>query len=329
MMVFATIMFDHSLRLSQLYKTFPHGLYISDALWFLLAPLIWLYLKKRVGDSLLKWWDSLHLIPFIYMSHLFWPTLTAPVDMKLRFFEAFLASGRIHSWGVKVIILVMMIQIIGYLVASLKMLLQYERKYRQMASGNELQHLIKLRWTVMFFTAYFLFEFSFSTYRNFAGIQNQFIENWSLVMWTAFLILLTFTVVRDPKAVFASLKPIKPKFEGDDATELKNRLVAFMKSSFPFLDNSLTLPQLAESIQISASQLSFLLNSHMKTSFYDFINRHRVLHAANLLDNGEHRKLSIFGIAQASGFKSKASFYSFFKKEFGVTPTKYIEQKST
>ncbi|WP_162843253.1 helix-turn-helix domain-containing protein [Ichthyenterobacterium magnum] len=176
---------------------------------------------------------------------------------------------------------------------------------------------------------YFIFEFAFSTYRNFANIQNRFIENWSLVMWTLFILILSYTIVKSPKLIFESIaepKRRKQKYEGLDFFEIEKELLSYIETSKPFLDNNLTLPQLAKSIKLTPHQLSFALNTHLKTTFYDFVNTYRVKYAAQLLESGEHLKLSIFGVAQVSGFKSKASFYSFFKKQFNTTPSKFIEK---
>jgi AraC-like DNA-binding protein len=43
-----------------------------------------------------------------------------------------------------------------------------------------------------------------------------------------------------------------------------------------------------------------------------------------LLQNGEHTRQTLLGIAMDAGFNSKASFNRVFKKLSGRTPTEYI-----
>jgi two-component system response regulator YesN len=46
----------------------------------------------------------------------------------------------------------------------------------------------------------------------------------------------------------------------------------------------------------------------------------RLMHAVNLIENTD---LAVSEIADASGFYDVAYFSSYFKKHFGITPTKY------
>lgn len=327
LLIFTIILFDHSLRLSELYKNFPYGLYISDSLWYLLAPLIWFYIKSRFGNFRFKLKDVIHFVPFVSFVIIYRRLLIANPDLKVIILENYLSNNSIHSTKVKIFILIMMIQILVYLLMSLFHLLRYEKKYKLNYSNNKLNHLITLKRIILFFLTYFLFEFSFSTFRNFFNIQNKFIENWSLVMWVFFMISLSYTIMRYPDLMFKKIIRPKSKYENLNVANLTMKLTTFMTDSSPYLDSNLSLNKLADSIDVKPNQLSYLLNTTLKTSFYDYINSHRVRHVARLLDEGEHKKLSIYGIAQMSGFKSKASFYSFFRNEFGTTPKKYISDK--
>ena len=328
MLLFSVILFDHSLRLSDLYKSFPYGLYTSDALWYLIAPLIWIYFKTRIGNRSLVPGDVLHFIPFLFFLFIYRNLPFASASFKIQLLKSFHAQNSTHSTPVKIFILIMMVQILCYLVASFLLIRRYEKKFKSISSGNEYRYLIGLKRVISIFTLYFLFEFTFSTYRNFANYQNQTLDNWSLVVWTLFLTVLAYVVMQNPKQLFSTIRPVKGKFEDLDLELLKKKLLFQMEESLPFLDQNLTLPKLADAIGSTPHQLSFLLNNNMGTSFYDFINTKRVRYAADLLEAGAHNQFSIFGIAQASGFKSKASFYSFFKREFKLTPKQYLKYRN-
>ncbi|WP_436515845.1 helix-turn-helix domain-containing protein [Ekhidna sp. To15] len=200
--------------------------------------------------------------------------------------------------------------------------------YKKVSSEDSIVDFVILKQIILFFGLYFLFEFSFSTFRNILGIQNKFIENWSLVMWTLFMISLVVTVIRFPSNVFKIIKLPKKKNLNFDISELKRRVLRFMDSECPYLNDKLTITELASNIGCTSNQLSHVLNHELSKSFYDFVNSYRVKHAERQLKNGDHHKLSIFGIAQASGFRSKASFYNFFKKEFDTTPKEYIKRNN-
>ena len=63
----------------------------------------------------------------------------------------------------------------------------------------------------------------------------------------------------------------------------------------------------------------------MNSSFYEFINTHRVEKVKELLKEGRAEQLSILGVAEESGFNSKASFNRIFKKATGLTPSAYLK----
>jgi AraC-like DNA-binding protein len=49
-------------------------------------------------------------------------------------------------------------------------------------------------------------------------------------------------------------------------------------------------------------------------------------HAISLLRAGTHLTISIEGIAERSGFKSKSIFYAAFKEEYGMPPTDWMKK---
>jgi AraC-like DNA-binding protein len=328
LIVFAIILFDHSLRLSELYKVIPWGLYISDSIWYLIGPLLWFYLKFRIKDQQLSLLDLLHFVPFLGFVIIYGNLPFLDPEIKIRYLENYLQRGEVHSMRVKVFILIMMIQMTAYFIASYIFLNRIEREYKSASSDNRIFDLIILKRIILFFGLYFLFEFSFSTFRNFSNIQNRFIENWSLVMWTLFMISFVITIVRYPDNVFEIIRLGVKRNVNLDLGKFKELLLKYMDSEKPYLKGRLTLPELASGIGCTPNQLSFVLNQGMNTSFYDLINSYRVQHVAKQLEEGLHKKLSIFGVAQASGFRSKASFYSFFKKEFGTTPSRFIKDNN-
>jgi AraC-like DNA-binding protein len=66
----------------------------------------------------------------------------------------------------------------------------------------------------------------------------------------------------------------------------------------------------------------------MQTKFATLKSDLRINYAVELLSGNLNDSFTIEGIAQQSGFKTRASFYGAFKERVGVTPTEYIASKS-
>ncbi len=94
-----------------------------------------------------------------------------------------------------------------------------------------------------------------------------------------------------------------------------------------FLDNGLNLSTVAEKLDISIHETSFLINDTAKGNFYSFINKYRIEEAKKLLVSSKIDELNILGIAFASGFNSKTAFNTAFKKWVGVSPTIYAKEQ--
>lgn len=105
--------------------------------------------------------------------------------------------------------------------------------------------------------------------------------------------------------------------------ELHSKLHTVMDFQKPHLDEELTLTKLASIIETTDKKLSALLNHHLSTSFYSYINNYRIEEFKKKIQSSEFKSLTIEGIAYECGFKSKASFYRLFKKETGLSPSEY------
>lgn len=93
-----------------------------------------------------------------------------------------------------------------------------------------------------------------------------------------------------------------------------------------YLQHNLSLSSLADQLEISPHNLTELLNKVLDKSFYEFINDLRIEYAAKALLVDEER--SITEVYYESGFTTKSTFYSRFKKAYGLTPTQYRQSKT-
>jgi AraC-like DNA-binding protein len=114
-----------------------------------------------------------------------------------------------------------------------------------------------------------------------------------------------------------------------DLIKFKSKLIELMKVEKPYLDSELNLIKLAELINMTPHQLSYIINTGFNENFFRFVNNYRVEKAKELLLKEEMDKLSILGIAFESGFNSKTSFNNTFKKITGLTPSGFKKSGST
>lgn len=101
-----------------------------------------------------------------------------------------------------------------------------------------------------------------------------------------------------------------------------------MEEEKPYLNGKLSLKDVAQYVDISVNHLSQVINEQLHKSFFDFINTYRVEEVKRLLNESRHEQLTLLAVAYDSGFNSKSSFNSIFKKITGVTPSQYLKLKS-
>lgn len=106
----------------------------------------------------------------------------------------------------------------------------------------------------------------------------------------------------------------------DRMERIATKLRKAMQSEQLFCENELTLHQLSSAIGVSENHISETLSQHLSVNFFLFINHYRIEEAKKLLATTEQ---SIIDISLESGFNSRSTFNSAFKKTEGVTPSAY------
>jgi AraC-like DNA-binding protein len=144
----------------------------------------------------------------------------------------------------------------------------------------------------------------------------------------AFIFILSFPVSQQyPRFLQLIMdeaeKKSRPKSLVDnlDVDRLIIRLKECMTEQKMFMNEDLTLKDLAGEISISVHQLSQILNEHLATNFNNFVNRYRINESKMILLDEPDR--SVISIAYAVGFNTKSSFYYAFSRFTGMTPQDY------
>lgn len=100
-----------------------------------------------------------------------------------------------------------------------------------------------------------------------------------------------------------------------------NDLNRYMKEKQPWIDFNLRLGSLADYINVNPHQLSQIINAELGKSFACYVNEFRVKNACELLAVNAEKSVTDIGLE--SGFSSKSSFNTIFKKQTGLTPSEY------
>ncbi|WP_394706413.1 tetratricopeptide repeat protein [Draconibacterium orientale] len=125
-------------------------------------------------------------------------------------------------------------------------------------------------------------------------------------------------------------KPLIEKENGGEKSVLPEDLVQGIKDNLNdlidrkfYVNPATTLNETARELVTNTSYLSQIINDSFGCNFPTFINQLRIEEAQRLLQSPEFDHLSIEGIGNQSGFKSKSAFNTAFKKVTGVTPSFY------
>jgi len=146
----------------------------------------------------------------------------------------------------------------------------------------------------------------------------------SVVLYAGGLVLL-HSRRRDDLFSSGQVKYANKKIKADDAQLMLDRLERVMNEKSVFKNPNLKLNDLANEINVSAHQLSQLLNDSLGKSFTLYVNEYRIQEACRILSTAEN--LTVEAIGEEVGFNSKSTFFSAFKKLKGMTPAMY--QQST
>ncbi|MCB0806841.1 MAG: AraC family transcriptional regulator, partial [Bacteroidales bacterium] len=96
----------------------------------------------------------------------------------------------------------------------------------------------------------------------------------------------------------------------------------------PYLVSDLSLQKLSEMTNIPPHHLSQVINELLDKNFYEFVNGYRVDEVKRLIEKNQGQKYTLLSLAHDSGFNSKSTFNSIFKKYTRLTPREYMNKVS-
>lgn len=115
-----------------------------------------------------------------------------------------------------------------------------------------------------------------------------------------------------------------PNLTTRSGQDLCEQLEQMMLRDKAYCDPLLSIDKLAEMLDTNRTYLSKVINEQFQTSYSNYINRLRLEEAIRRLSNPQD-ETSMKDLAPMIGFNSLSSFYTLFKKRYGITPTLYRE----
>lgn len=124
----------------------------------------------------------------------------------------------------------------------------------------------------------------------------------------------------EKRAGSAILNPSKEVMPKGRRKALKQEIDTFFDNNEAFYASDFSLQKMAELLSASVHQLSFVINAEHGQSFSDLLGQHRIKRAKIMIESDDYKHLSLEGIGQLVGYKSKSTFFAHFKKNTGKTP---------
>ena len=133
--------------------------------------------------------------------------------------------------------------------------------------------------------------------------------------------LLSFPQLLAEIAEAAKISYATSTLVGLNVENKKAELVRLMEVEQVFQQEDLSLAGLADLLELSAHQLSELINTQFNMSFSRYVREHRIHRAIHLLQSQPHA--SVLSISIEVGFRSQSNFYAAFKEITGHSPSSY------
>lgn len=108
--------------------------------------------------------------------------------------------------------------------------------------------------------------------------------------------------------------------------ELRDKILKVMNESEAWCDPDFSLAELARLTESNSRYVSQAINEHFGKNFRSFINEYRIRQAiVRISDKERFGHITIAGIGESVGFRSRTNFIAAFKRETGLTPSVYMK----
>lgn len=300
--------------------------------WFLLGPLLFFYFKSITNS---KWKFSkkefFHFIPFIafvLIIPLFFDGILNRRQVSYGMLSVFDHREKIISpmqYVYSTIFILQFLHLGYYLYKNLKIIKLYSNglasEYASLESNVKwLKILNRTLLGVLLFSVIFLYILLVTDiYRR--HLDYIYVLPIGFLFYIIGYHLMNVEWKEVDKKV---LKYANSTLNEHDVTKYTQKLDFLMENQKVYLNQEIRLNNIADEIGMKRHHLSQLINQYYKQSFFDYINKYRVLEAKKAIANDPEQPL--IQIAFDTGFNNKTSFINAFKKFEKTTPSKFREE---
>lgn len=309
------------------FRQVPFFLKLVDPLIVLIPFCIYGYIRALQGENVLSNWRAwcLHGAPMISVALMAIPFWSLPGDAKIHWMTQGMMSEPLWQpitlFGNPYLAVIGTLSIVYWTLQHQQGVNSRKPAVKEWIGHLQLIQLIIAGSMALRITVYFLYGESFSV-------------TYVLAPTTAYLTYLLLTHARPPMHIPRAVSepgteqtPGTPHQVAHDSSAEKalfSELCHAMDQGV-FRDASLTLGKLADKCKTSTHQASAAINMCSGTNFYEWVNRYRIQAACDDLVSTE---LNVTQICYESGFNSKSTFNTAFRRVNGCTPTQYRKQHS-
>ncbi|MCO7223676.1 AraC family transcriptional regulator [Pleionea sp. CnH1-48] len=240
------------------------------------------------------------------------------------------------SWGIPFLHIVSFLQIGGYYFLSIKKLRNYAQTIKLNFANTD---KYRLRWLYFLLSGLGILTLldlgsimlNSLALEGMAQIQFKYLY----LLEAAYTFAIGFMASRQPQILFntpiieSTRKYDRSSLNYQKADDICQQVQRITQEQELFLNNELSLSELAQLVKVSPHHLSQALNENLNKNFYEFINELRIQHCQNLLKHPDNKRRNLTDIALECGFNNKTSFNNAFKKHTNMTPSQFRKQQHT
>ena len=138
--------------------------------------------------------------------------------------------------------------------------------------------------------------------------------------------LLRFPDITEEMAEAAQAAYATSTLKNVDSNALELKLRQLMEVDKLYINETLSLSNLAEQMEITTHQLSELINTRFDKSFSQLVREYRVNEAKRMLI--DEPKASVLSIGLSTGFTSQSNFYTAFRDITGMAPGNFRKENN-
>lgn len=325
---------DNFLLSTGIYYQYPAFAIWSGPVPLLYGPLLYLYTQSLLYKKFkLSIYKILHFLPFVIIFAMLATGYAIQFHQKK---EAILHAVNGHQippylYGIALLIAA---HFFYYSVKALRVLNFYNAEALNKFSNSRQLNLKWLKNSIWFMMALFVIAifnnlFQLTSFKR----VNAVILTGIILLLLVFINNVLFKALQTPE-IFSWMETdemtplVKPVTSGRylDQLERVAALHQFMQIHKPYLNPNLTVEALATAMAMRPKEVSVLINTHLNQNFFDYVNRYRIREAQLMLTQSDDKKLTVLEVLYKTGFNSKSSFNTLFKKYSGLTPTDYKNQ---